>query len=239
VPSGNWVWRSPTSASHCPTSDTAPSTPPGSSRTRSARSTPLARPTTRGRRDEVAEWAWLDPVELRSAVAAAPFAFSPWLGWQLAAWQGDERYRHLQVSVNVSARQFHHAGFVEQVLGVLEQTGAPAQRLKLELTESLLITNVEDVVTKMGALKARGVCFSLDDFGTGYSSLAYLKRLPLDQLKIDQSFVRDVLTDPNDATIACTIITLARSLGLDVVAEGVETVKGVYRLARNIKSPCR
>jgi EAL domain-containing protein (putative c-di-GMP-specific phosphodiesterase class I) len=119
------------------------------------------------------------------------------------------------------------------VLAVLEITGANPTRLKLELTESLLVENVEEIIEKMNALKARGVGFSLDDFGTGYSSLSYLKRLPLDQLKIDQSFVRDVLTDPNDAAIAKTIVALAQSLGLAVIAEGVETQAQREFLARH------
>ncbi|RZJ58810.1 MAG: EAL domain-containing protein, partial [Acidovorax sp.] len=121
----------------------------------------------------------------------------------------------------------------QEVLAVLNSSGADPRKLKLELTESLLLQDVEDSIRKMQALRTLGVGFSLDDFGTGYSSLSYLKRLPLDQLKIDQSFVRDVLTDPNDATIACTIITLAHSLGLDVVAEGVETQGQHAFLLRN------
>jgi EAL domain-containing protein (putative c-di-GMP-specific phosphodiesterase class I) len=125
--------------------------------------------------------------------------------------------------VNVSAHQFHLPDFVERVLMALRHTGANPQRLKLELTESLLVANVEQIIGKMSALKAEGVRFSLDDFGTGYSSLSYLKRLPLDQLKIDQSFVRDVLTDPNDAAIAKTVVALAHGLGLGVIAEGVES----------------
>jgi EAL domain-containing protein (putative c-di-GMP-specific phosphodiesterase class I) len=108
-------------------------------------------------------------------------------------------------------------------LAVLKQTGANPARLKLELTESLLAESVQEVIEKMAALKAHGVGFSLDDFGTGFSSLSYLKRLPLDQLKIDQSFVRDILTDPNDAAIAGTLVALAKNLGMDVIAEGVET----------------
>ena len=130
----------------------------------------------------------------------------------------------LTVAVNVSARQFRHPDFVAQVMDIVTQTGANPARLKLELTESLVVASMEDIIIKMKALKAAGVGFSLDDFGTGYSSLAYLKRMPLDQLKIDQTFVRDVLTDPNDAVIATTIISLAHSLGLNVIAEGVETV---------------
>jgi len=142
---------------------------------------------------------------------------------QLAAWAARAETAHLVMSVNVSARQLLQPDFVEQVLEALDRTGANPARLKLELTESLLVDNVEDTIVKMTALKACGIRFSLDDFGTGYSSLSYLKRLPLDQLKIDQSFVRDVLTDPNDAAIARTIVTLAQSLGLCVIAEGVET----------------
>lgn len=143
---------------------------------------------------------------------------------QLASWAGEPRLSHLTVAVNVSAHQFRQDDFVEEVLAVLKITGANPQRLKLELTESMLVHNVEEIIEKMFALKAKGIGFSLDDFGTGYSSLSYLKRLPLDQLKIDQSFVRDVLIDPNDAAIARTIVALAQSLGLGVIAEGVETL---------------
>jgi EAL domain-containing protein (putative c-di-GMP-specific phosphodiesterase class I) len=130
---------------------------------------------------------------------------------------------HLVLAVNVSAVQFNQLNFVEKLVALLVQTGAPPKRLKLELTESLLLDNAERVIATMHVLKARGICFSLDDFGTGYSSLAYLKSLPLDQLKIDQSFVRDVLTDPNDAAIARTVIALGQSMRLAVIAEGVET----------------
>jgi EAL domain-containing protein (putative c-di-GMP-specific phosphodiesterase class I) len=142
---------------------------------------------------------------------------------QLAKWAAQPEMANLTVAVNVSAHQFRQADFVDQVLAVLKDTGADPRRLKLELTESMLVSNVEDIVEKMFALKAKGVAFSLDDFGTGFSSLSYLKRLPLDQLKIDQSFVREVLSDPNDAAIAKTVIALAQSLGLGVIAEGVET----------------
>lgn len=142
---------------------------------------------------------------------------------QLVAWSSRPDTAHLTMAVNVSARQFRQPGFVDQVLQVIERTGADPQRIKLELTESLLLANIENTIDTMHALKESGIGFALDDFGTGYSSLAYLKRLPLDQLKIDQSFVRDVLTDPNDAAIARTILGLGQSLGLDVIAEGVET----------------
>lgn len=142
---------------------------------------------------------------------------------QLAAWAAQPAMAQLALAVNVSARQFRDENFVQQVLSTLEQAEANPHRLKLELTESLLVHDVEDIIEKMTALKQQGVGFALDDFGTGYSSLSYLKRLPLDQLKIDQSFVRDVLTDANDAAIARTIVALGQILGLTVIAEGVET----------------
>jgi diguanylate cyclase (GGDEF)-like protein/PAS domain S-box-containing protein len=142
---------------------------------------------------------------------------------QLVAWNGSPATRSLSIAVNVSARQFRHPEFARQILTLLRQTGANPYRLKLELTESLLLSDMNDAIQKMTELRSIGVSFALDDFGTGYSSLSYLKRLPLDQLKIDQSFVRDVLSDPNDAAIARTILTLAKSLDLSVVAEGVET----------------
>nr|WP_295772803.1 EAL domain-containing protein [Rhodoferax sp.] len=142
---------------------------------------------------------------------------------QLVAWNGSAATRKLTMAVNVSARQFRHPDFTEQLLDLLRVSGANPYRLKLELTESMLLSDFDDVIVKMGELRSIGVNFALDDFGTGYSSLSYLKRLPLDQLKIDQSFVRDVLTDPNDAAIARTILSLAHSLDLSVVAEGVET----------------
>jgi predicted signal transduction protein with EAL and GGDEF domain len=142
---------------------------------------------------------------------------------QLAQWAGQPQFDALCLSVNVSARQFHDPNFVQCVMDILNSAGARPNRLKIELTESLLVNNVEDVIVKMTALKKLGVGFSLDDFGTGYSSLSYLKRLPLDQLKIDQGFVRDILDDPNDAAIAKMVVALAGSLSLDVIAEGVET----------------
>lgn len=151
---------------------------------------------------------------------------------QIAAWEDRAEMRSIPLSVNVSARQFGQPAFVGQVMMALGQAGADPRKLKLELTESTLIHNVDDVIAKMTALKSYGVSFSLDDFGTGYSSLSYLKRLPLEQLKIDQAFVRDILADPSDVAIAKTIVALAESLGLDVIAEGVETAEQRNFLAR-------
>jgi diguanylate cyclase (GGDEF)-like protein len=143
---------------------------------------------------------------------------------QLLAWAASPVTAQIEVAVNVSARQFHHPQFVAQVLELVAAAGIDAHRLKLELTETSVLENVADTIAKMNVLKTHGVSFALDDFGTGYSSLAYLKQLPLDMLKIDRSFVLDLLTNQNDAVIARTIIALGRSLGLRVLAEGVETV---------------
>jgi diguanylate cyclase (GGDEF)-like protein/PAS domain S-box-containing protein len=142
---------------------------------------------------------------------------------QIAAWAGNKQTARLAVSINISARQFHQPEFVEQVLHALDRAGANPANLRLELTESILVENVQDVIDKMKELKSLGLRFSLDDFGTGYSSLAYLKKLPLDQVKIDRSFVRDILTEESSAAIAQTIISLSRAMGLPVIAEGVET----------------
>lgn len=139
----------------------------------------------------------------------------------------------MTLAVNVSMRQFQQANFVQQVQSVIERTGAQPRRLKLELTESSLVHDVEDIITKMVPLRALGVGFSLDDFGTGYSSLNYLKRLPLDRLKIDQSFVRDILTDSNDAAIARMVIGPGESLHFSVIAEGVETLGQQQFLVQN------
>jgi EAL domain-containing protein (putative c-di-GMP-specific phosphodiesterase class I) len=151
----------------------------------------------------------------------------------LSSWATQQTTRQLTLAINVSAPQFRQPNFVDQVLAALDRNQADPGKLKLELTESLLLDNVEQIIAKMTLLKARGVGFALDDFGTGYSSLSYLKRLPLDQLKIDQSFVRDVLVDPNDASIARTIVALAHSLGLGVIAEGVETEEQLQFLVGN------
>ncbi|MBC7860255.1 MAG: EAL domain-containing protein [Burkholderiaceae bacterium] len=141
---------------------------------------------------------------------------------QLSAWGRHIDTSHLNLAVNISVRQFRQPDFVALVHAAIARSGADPRRLKLELTESLLVNDVEDIIAKMLQLKTCGVGFSLDDFGTGYSSLSYLKRLPLDQIKIDQCFIRGILSDPNDDAIARMIIVLADSLGLAVIAEGVE-----------------
>ena len=151
---------------------------------------------------------------------------------QLAAWRGDPRLGNLQLSVNVSARQFRQSDFGQLVADVIRETGVPSHLLKLELPESLMLDNVDDCIAKMTLLKATGVQFSVDDFGTGYSSLAYLTRLPLDQLKIDQSFVRNLGVRHSDGLIVQTVIGMARSLGLEVIAEGVETLEQKELLAQ-------
>ncbi|HRH81209.1 MAG TPA: EAL domain-containing protein [Thiobacillaceae bacterium] len=177
--------------------------PPGQEPVSPARFIPLAEET--GLILPMGEWV------LRSACA------------QLSAWARHVETRELRLAINVSARQFHQPQFVEQIATCLRESGIDPARLKLELTESVVLDNADEVIQRMRQIKALGVSFSLDDFGTGYSSLSYLKRLPLDQLKIDQSFVRDVTEDPNDAAIVSAILAMSQSLGLDVIAEGVET----------------
>jgi diguanylate cyclase (GGDEF)-like protein/PAS domain S-box-containing protein len=142
---------------------------------------------------------------------------------QLKAWSGDARLCSLQLAVNVSPREFRQSDFAEQVRRIIESSGANPARLKLELTESLVLDNVEDTILKMQTIKKLGIAFSLDDFGTGYSSLSYLTRLPLDQLKIDRSFVLKLPDNVSDGIVTQTIITMAAGLGLNAIAEGVET----------------
>ena len=144
---------------------------------------------------------------------------------QLASWASLRHFDTLTIAVNVSARQFRQASFVSDVVSVLRKTGARPARLKLELTEGLLLENIDETIDKMRELRELGVTFSLDDFGTGYSSLSYLQRLPLAQLKIDQSFIKDISRNPNDAAISNMVITLAKNFGLEVIAEGVETLE--------------
>ncbi|MCH8498167.1 MAG: EAL domain-containing protein [Marinobacter sp.] len=151
---------------------------------------------------------------------------------QLAAWARHPLTQGLTLAVNISPVQFARHDFVASVEQALSESGAQAKHLELELTEGMLVADMDLVIEKMQALKRMGVRFSLDDFGTGYSSLAYLKKLPLTQLKIDQSFVRDILTDPNDSAIARTIVALANSMGMDVIAEGVETEGHLQALER-------
>ena len=152
---------------------------------------------------------------------------------QLAAWASRPEMGQLSLAVNVSAKQFRQPDFVRRCLETFARTGVDANRLKLEPTESLLLEDVDDTIAKMSVLRAHGVRFALDDFGTGYSSLTYLRRLPLDQLKIDQSFVNDLPGEPNACVIARTIIALGQSLGLAVIAEGVETAEQRVFLAQN------
>ena len=142
---------------------------------------------------------------------------------QLKKWQENPHTKQLTLSVNVSAKQFRQADFVEHVQSMINHYAINPALLKLELTESILFTDINGMISTMQALREIGICFELDDFGTGYSSLQYLKKLPLSQLKIDQSFVRDITIDSNDRTLVLTIITMAHSLGLEVIAEGVET----------------
>jgi diguanylate cyclase (GGDEF)-like protein/PAS domain S-box-containing protein len=152
---------------------------------------------------------------------------------QLASWAERESTQELQIAVNVSARQFRESGFVDTVRQALADSCARATHLKLELTESIVLENVDATIEKMHMLRSLGISFSMDDFGTGYSSLAYLQKLPLAQLKIDQSFIRDLAEDGNDAAITRAIITLGESLGLEVIAEGVENEVQRAFLARN------
>ena len=152
---------------------------------------------------------------------------------QIKAWEANPLACELQLAVNVSARQFHQPDFVEQVRAALKKTGADPARLKLELTESVVLNNINDAVVKMRDLKKIGVRFSMDDFGTGYSSLSYLTQLPLDQLKIDLSFVHNIGIKPTDAVIVQTIISMGNSLGMEVIAEGVETEAQRNFLERN------
>ncbi len=142
---------------------------------------------------------------------------------QIAAWSKRKETAQITVGVNISARQLRQPDFVEQVLRAIERTGANPKKLDLELTESMLVENIEEVIAKMTVLKSHGLRFSLDDFGTGYSSLSYLKRLPLDTLKIDRAFVHDMLVDMTSGAIAQTVISLSKAMGLSVIAEGVET----------------
>jgi EAL domain-containing protein (putative c-di-GMP-specific phosphodiesterase class I) len=141
---------------------------------------------------------------------------------QLARFTTDPERAEHTIAVNLSARQLAQPDLVDNVTRMLRSSGAPANRLKLEITESMLLTDIGKTIEKLHELTRLGIRFSLDDFGTGYSCLSYLKKLPLSQLKVDQSFVRELLTDPVDAAIVKTILQLARSLGMSVIAEGVE-----------------
>jgi len=142
---------------------------------------------------------------------------------QLAAWARRKETAHLSIAVNISTRQLRHPSFVEDVLAAVERTAANPQMLELELTESTMVENIDEVIAKITELRAHGLRFSLDDFGAGYSSLNYLRCLPLDRLKIDRAFVKDILADASGEAIAHAIISLGRAMGMEVMAEGVES----------------
>ncbi|HWU33802.1 MAG TPA: EAL domain-containing protein [Methylovorus sp.] len=149
---------------------------------------------------------------------------------QLVKWSKDPSMKHLSIAVNVSASQLRQPDFVQEVIEIVTRSGATPAQLKLELTESMLARDVDTTIQKMNALRAFGISWSLDDFGTGYSSLNYLKRLPFEQLKIDQSFVRDLLTDESDKAIVETLVVLSKNLNMMLIAEGVETVEQLQYL---------
>jgi diguanylate cyclase (GGDEF)-like protein/PAS domain S-box-containing protein len=142
---------------------------------------------------------------------------------QIVAWERHVGLAGISIAINISAQQFRQADFVEEAIRVIDRSGGNPRRLKMELTETMMVEKFEDVIEKMNRLKSHGLSFSMDDFGTGYSSLAYLKRLPLDQLKIDRAFVRDILADIASGAIAETVVSLGKAMGLTVIAEGVET----------------
>jgi EAL domain-containing protein (putative c-di-GMP-specific phosphodiesterase class I) len=150
---------------------------------------------------------------------------------QAASWLREKKM-HLRVAVNIAAKQIHHDGFVEQVRKTLDDTGLPPEMLELEITESSIVENLEETVSKLRRIKELGVTVAIDDFGTGYSSLSYLKQLPIDRLKIDRSFVKDTPTDADDCAIVRTIIAMSNNLGLAVIAEGVESQEQVDFLTR-------
>ncbi len=150
---------------------------------------------------------------------------------QIKQWESNALTHDLVLAVNVSMRQFREADFMSQIKALLGRSGIKPGHLKLEITESMIVDNVEVTISTMQQLKLLGLKFSMDDFGTGYSSLANIKRLPLDQLKIDQSFVRDILHDDFDKAIVRTIIAMATSMNLDIIAEGVENEEQRHLLA--------
>jgi EAL domain-containing protein (putative c-di-GMP-specific phosphodiesterase class I) len=141
----------------------------------------------------------------------------------LVIWSAKPTTADLRLAINVSASEFHNREFVDRILTAIDRFGIDPGKLMLELTESAMFSTVDETLMKMAALKSRGVCFSVDDFGVGYSCLSYLKNMPLDQLKLDRSFVNNVITNRNDAAIVKAIFSLGQSLGIEVVAEGIET----------------